>query len=87
MTLEELRDYALQLEEKDTANTQLIADMTKANNDLKDDVIGLQRRNNALFLKVEQQAVKPPVDDVKPSVDDKPAEDVAVTKYKDILKI
>ena len=59
MTQDELKDYALSLEadlqaEKD-ANAAKQAELDEANNLNK----VLQKRNNDLFLKVEQQATPP----------------------------
>ena len=88
MTLEELRDYALQLEEKNTANTQLIADKDKAIGEYKDDIIALQRRNSALFLQVEQQVTKDLVEPKQePTPDTKTVEDTAREHYKEYLKL
>jgi hypothetical protein len=55
MTLEELQDYALELEERDMSKTAQIEDMSTKNNELKDMNLLLQKRNNALLLRVEQQ--------------------------------
>ena len=55
MTLEQLQDYAVGLEEE----KQVLADRCDAYEKEKSDLIGLnqqlQRRNNELFMKVEQQ--------------------------------
>lgn len=67
MSLEELQDYALQLEEKnaglETANAQLKIE--------KDELNGLnltlQRRNNDLFMRVEQSGNATPVAEPAPA--------------------
>ena len=55
MTLEQLEDYALNLEsEKQTLTTQ-VTTLTAEKTELQGLNTELQKRNNALFLKVEQQ--------------------------------
>lgn len=62
MTLEELQDYAVNLSEE---NTVLKADKEKLITEMAE-VEGLnkalQKRNNDLFMKVEQSVVEKPVD-------------------------
>lgn len=54
MTLEELQDYAMQLEEQNTQSQSKIAEIEGNNKNLVELNQALQKRNNDLFLKVEQ---------------------------------
>ncbi|MBO7345330.1 MAG: hypothetical protein J6U92_05275 [Clostridia bacterium] len=85
MTEEEVRDYALQLEQERDANTQVMADKDKVISDLKDDVVSLQRRNNKLFTQVEQQRINPAPADPAPEEDAESLEDYAKNKYKEFI--
>ena len=55
MTLEQLQDYALQLENDKQVNDQALAERDNEIKTLKDINLDLQKRNKELFLKVEQQ--------------------------------
>lgn len=55
MTLEELQDYALQLEDNNQTLTAENGALTTKNSELTEYNQALQKRNNELFLKVEQQ--------------------------------
>lgn len=55
MSLDELRDYALKLEEEKTAATEREHTLTSSLNEANELNKTLQKRNNELFLKVEQQ--------------------------------
>lgn len=60
MTLEELRDHALELEGQ---KTTLTTDLNNANtriNELTELNTKLQKRNNDLFVKIEQQTIPDP---------------------------
>lgn len=63
MTLEELQDYALDLQEKDQEKTAQIEDLTEKNKEIKEINLLLQKRNNALLLRVEQQGEDDGADD------------------------
>lgn len=86
MSLDELRDYALSLEQDKQAKDQLITDKDNEINTLKDDVVGLQRRNNELFLRVQQQVVPDPVQPT-PEPEIESVEDATRNRfYKEIIK-
>ena len=55
MTEDQVRDYALKLEEEKTATEQKLAEKDTLLHDLRELNTALQKRNNDLFLKVEQQ--------------------------------
>lgn len=59
MSLEELQDYALKLEEQQTADADKITELTNKNTELVGFNQSLQRRNNDLLMKVEQQHNEP----------------------------
>lgn len=61
MSLEQLQDYALQLENDKQVNDQALADRDNEIKILKDINLDLQKRNKDLFLKVEQQPQADPV--------------------------
>lgn len=61
MTLEELQDYALSLEQDKQTLTEQNTTLTKENNELNTVNRALQKRNNDLFMRVEQ-SIKPPVE-------------------------
>ena len=89
MTEEEVRDYALKLEQENSAKTQQIADKDKAITELKDDVVSLQRRNNNLFMQVEQQTQYSQGVQADPdNKEDEPEslEDFSKNKFKEYLK-
>ena len=88
MTEEEVRDYALKLEQEKTASDQLIADKDKVITELKDDVVSLQRRNNNLFMQVEQQTKQPaPAGNPEPTeTPSQSLEDFARENYKEYIK-
>ena len=54
MTEDQVRDYALQLEEEKTAREQELAEKDTLLNDMRELNTALQKRNNELFLKAEQ---------------------------------
>lgn len=84
MTEDQVRDYALQLEEEKQAREEELAQAKIREQDLRDLNTALQKRNNDLFLKVEQQIVPS-----QPQAEPTPAkscEDVAKTLAKEIMK-
>lgn len=58
MTLEELQDYALQLEQANTQANEKIAQIEGEKTNLVELNQALQKRNNDLFMRVESQ-IKP----------------------------
>ena len=58
MTEDQVRDYALKLEEEKAQYEEREKEKDGKIAELTDFNAALQRRNNELFLKVEQQAVK-----------------------------
>lgn len=54
MTLEELQDYAINLEQQQSALNEQLTEASNKNAELSDLNLQLQRRNNQLFLSVEQ---------------------------------
>lgn len=62
MTLEELQDYALSLEEEKTKQAEEVTNMTQKITELTDLNHTLQKRNNDLFMKVDQQRQNPTKD-------------------------
>lgn len=65
MTLEELQDYALALESDKQTLTDEKHELTAKNEELTGYNQALQKRNNELFLKVEQQITGPDTPDPK----------------------
>ena len=55
MTNEELQDYILQLQDEARAQKQVNDELLTKNAELNELNIGLQKRNNELFLRVAQQ--------------------------------
>jgi hypothetical protein len=86
MTEDEVRDYALQLEQEKDANSQAIAEKDKTIADLKDDVVSLQRRNNSLFMKIEQQKATPSPEDEGEEEQTESMDDFIKNNYKEYLK-
>lgn len=62
MTIEELQDYAVSLEESNSALKGENEKLTANNTELTDLNKALQKRNNDLFMKVEQSIVEKPID-------------------------
>ena len=87
MTEEEVRDYALKLEQEKDANAQAMADKDKSIAELTADVVALQRRNNSLFMQVEQQGKQPPAPpQEEPEEPTESLEDFAKNNYKEYIK-
>lgn len=85
MSLEQLQDYALELKNEVAEGKTREADKEAQINDLRALNTTLQKRNNELFMKVEQQSVNP-VEDQKAEQDSLPScEDFASKNYKEIL--
>ena len=86
MTLEQLQDYAIKLEETVATNKQELEKATATNQELTDLNKALQKRNNDLFMKVEQY----PVNEPQPTkVEPEPIptyEDMANKIYKELRK-
>jgi len=87
MTLEELQDYAVQLEnDKQGLSDQLASEQAKTS-ELQTLNTTLQKRNNELFLKVEQQPVIQDHDgtgkDEEPTLS---CEDFANKNYKELIR-
>ena len=59
MTLEELQDYALDLESKQTTAAEKESELTGKIAELTNTNLTLQKRNNTLFMQLEQQRVAP----------------------------
>lgn len=81
MTLEELQDYALTLEQEKQTLTEQNTSLTNENNELNTINRALQKRNNDLFMRVEQTIKQP----VQPSTEPKKVvscEDFAKTLIK-----
>lgn len=86
MTESEVRDYALSLEQEKSATAQLMAEKDSTINELKDLNLGLQKRNNALFLQVEQQKEVKPTEEPIEEEEVKSEEDYAREHFKEIMK-
>lgn len=84
MSLEELQDYAVKLEESNSALTDQVTNLTQDKTELQDLNKTLQRRNNELFLKVEQQHIQPPTEAEPEPV--QTCEELASSIYKEIIK-
>ena len=84
MTLTELQDYALSLEQDKSALTKTIEDKTAELAELQETNLLLQKRNNELFVRVEQ-GIKSP-DDPQPEPESESCEDFAIKNMKEILK-
>ena len=83
MTLEELQDYALQLEgDKATLEAQITEKDTSIK-DLTDTNLMLQQRNNKLFMQVEQ-GQRAPENNEPEKVET--CEEFALNKMKGIIK-
>ena len=85
MTEDQVRDYALQLEEEKQAREEELAQAKIREQDLRDLNTALQKRNNDLFLKVEQQIVPGPEEKVQPAPTPT-CEDLAHKLAKEIIK-
>lgn len=84
MTLDELRDYALELEDDKGALEIELAEQNKRYEDLSATNLMLQERNNKLFLQVEQGRRDEPA----PAEEEAPqsCEDFASNNLKEIFK-
>lgn len=67
MNEDELRDYALQLENDKAEMSNQIEEITNKQNELQELNTQLQKRNHALFLKVEQQVLGLPNEEGAPT--------------------
>lgn len=65
MTLEQLQDYAIQLIEQQTKYVEREQQLTQTNSELLELNKTLQKRNNDLFMKVEQQVTGQPKEQPK----------------------
>lgn len=86
MSLEELQDYAIKLEETVATNKQELEKSQAENLELTSLNKALQKRNNDLFMKVEQQPINEPQ---TPKAEPEPVptyEDVAKNLYKELRK-
>lgn len=87
MTEEQVRDYALSLEQEKASTAQVMAEKDKTINELKDLNLGLQKRNNALFLQVEQQREVTPTEEKESEQEVvKSEEDYAREHFKEIMR-
>lgn len=86
MTLEELQDYALNLQNGlDQVNT-LVSEKDAKISELQGLNVDLQKRNRDLFLKVEQQTTTPPTSQGEGEPPTPTCEEFAKNNYKEILK-
>lgn len=84
MTLTELQDYAVALEdEKKQLQTQLDT-ANNDNNELRETNLALQDRNNKLFLQVEQTRLDDPQEPAEEIADS--CEDFALKNINSIMK-
>lgn len=82
MSLEELQDYALALEEeRETLNT-LNTEKDATIEEFKALNLNLQKRNNDLLTKVEQRGTDTPEPDTEPEIS---CEEFAKTKLKGLI--
>ena len=86
MTEDEVRDYALELEQKNTATAQEMAQKDVQIQDLRDLNTALQKRNNDLFLKVEQQHVTPADEQEDEPEPVQTCEEMATNLFKEIIR-
>ena len=84
MTLEELQDYALQLETDKTSLEAQITEKDTSIKDLTDTNLMLQQRNNKLFMQVEQGQRAPEEQEEPEKVET--CEEFAINNMKGILK-
>ena len=88
MTLEELQDYAVELENDKATKDQAIADRDNKIAELTGLNTTLQKRNNDLFMKVEQQGYVEPLEPKEPTTPPvESIEDVAKNNYKEFIKL
>lgn len=85
MNEDELRDYALELEQKNDAREQEMALKDVQIHDLRELNTALQKRNNDLFLKVEQQHVTPSDEQEEPEPV-QTCEEMATNLFKEIIR-
>lgn len=88
MSLDELRDHALLLEsEKASLFSDLEAAKTE-NAEMRETNLLLQKRNNELFMRVEQSATVPVTTSADPEEkeESESLEDFAKNNYKEIMK-
>lgn len=89
MTLTELQDYALSLQSEKTALENSITAKDGELAELQRTNLLLQKRNNELFMRVEQDASKAPVPentDTDPEPDPEPTpEEFASKNFKEIM--
>lgn len=71
MTEDQVRDYALQLESEKTAFLEKEKNYQAREKELDDLNKALQKRNNELFLKVEQQSGVEEKEEAKPTPEEK----------------
>ena len=82
MTLAELQDYALSLEQDNATLNKTIEDKDTELKELNETNLLLQKRNNELFVKVEQ-GIKDPEPQPEPEVES--CEDYALKNIKEIM--
>lgn len=86
MTLAELQDYALNLEDdKKNLQTQL-DEANNVNNELRETNLTLQDRNNKLFMQVEQGRRDDPQNDPASEDPEDTCEEFAFKNIKTIMK-
>ena len=84
MTLTELQDYALQLEQEKAAQAQQLEAKDTENKELTAANLLLQKRNNELFMKVEAGTRNEPTPE--PETDPESCEEFAAKNINNILK-
>lgn len=84
MSLEELQDYALQLETEKTSLTDQLGEKDGKIKELNDTNLLLQQRNNKLFMQVEQGQKEDPKPEEPEKVET--CEEFALKNMKGILK-
>lgn len=85
MTLEELQDYAAALEEEKTALEGQVTERDTSIAELTETNLALQKRNNTLFMQVEQGRKSSGPDQGQPEQVET-CEDFALNKLKGVLR-
>lgn len=87
MTLEELQDYALKLEGQISSKDDELKNKDASISELQTLNTTLQKRNNELFLQVEQQTIPgndPDIDKDEPAV--QTCEELAKSTFMEVIK-
>ena len=86
MSLEELQDYALSLEQQVSSKDEELIKVNSSLAEVNDLNRQLQKRNNELFMRVEQQPTPQATPVVEPDTPSVSCEEMAQNIFREVIK-